>query len=345
MVQGDKRMLQCDKRMAKGDKRMLQHDKRLAQGAKIVQGGAKAAKCAAEAKLDAWFKRYLPVEEEILADIDRRRENKAKRRAERFRRFGDLCEATGGLAKVADVKALRRKFGDDRWFQICLKGYLGTAEWKNLEGLRRKIRRPSYYEAENQRRRLLRAERRKVRARRTLNSCPSREEILEAWLQVRSSHEAMLKFGSLIMDLECYLDNSLIFDEAGNLVGRRGGVKRWLQDNIYALYLRYTTVMRYKAAAKKVRQIVEIADPVPAAAVLGGRDYAADEIALLRARAVWLEVSAAAGKSVTSLLARIDALLDPEAVEDGNMLADWKARYAREITWRTKNRWRKRLVG
>ena len=37
-----------------------------------------------------------------------------------------------------------------------------------------------------------------------------------------------------------------------------------------ALALRYTTVMRYKAAAKKLRQVVELPDPIPVAAVLDG---------------------------------------------------------------------------
>ena len=35
-----------------------------------------------------------------------------------------------------------------------------------------------------------------------------------------------------------------------------------------AFYVRYTTVMRYKAMAKKLRQVVGLADPVPAEAVL-----------------------------------------------------------------------------
>ena len=44
----------------------------------------------------------------------------------------------------------------------------------------------------------------------------------------------------------------------------------WLRENIPALALRYTTVMRYKAAAKKLRQVVELPDPIPVAAVLDG---------------------------------------------------------------------------
>ena len=46
-------------------------------------------------------------------------------------------------------------------------------------------------------------------------------------------------------------------------------MKAWLQVNIPALYVHYTTVMRYKAMAKRLRQVTGLADPVPAAAVLG----------------------------------------------------------------------------
>ena len=51
----------------------------------------------------------------------------------------------------------------------------------------------------------------------------------------------------------------------------------------------YTTAMRYKAAAKKLKQVVELADPMPADVVVprgaeerkGKRDYGADEEAVV----------------------------------------------------------------
>jgi len=160
-------------------------------------------------------------------------------------------------------------------------------------------------------------------------------------------------------------------------------------------------VMRYKAMAKKLRQVVGLADPVPAEAVLaeprrgegdGKRDYGEYEIlgqgqedslnaqsgletraevpdkeservkvrgkdtgkakgpdsAVLRARAVWLEVVAGVRSNPTALMERLDALTDPERVEDANMLAGWRAKYENEITGRMKSRRemvRKRDVG
>ena len=97
----------------------------------------------------------------------------------------------------------------------------------------------------------------------------------------RRSHEDAIRFGSLIEDLERYVDNSLCRDEDGVIVGRRPGGKGWLREYIPALALRYTTVMRYKVAAKKFKEIAGLRDPTPAAAIPPPaerkRDYSADE--------------------------------------------------------------------
>ncbi len=155
--------------------------------------------------------------------------------------------------------------------------------------------------------------------------------------------------------------------------------------NIPALYVRYTTVMRYKAMAKRLRQVVGLSDPVPAAAVLaeplakpesGGEvkqdygayeilfqrvermgsrnvdqsgdgmvgDAAVPELAVVQARAMWLEVVKGVRGSTTALMERLDALTDPERVEDANMLAGWRAKYENEITERMKSRWWRRMA-
>ena len=85
-------------------------------------------------------------------------------------------------------------------------------------------RRPRYYAAENARRRALADERRRVRRRRTANACPTKGRILEAWRRRRESHEAAMRFGGMMEDLECYLDNSLMRDEGGAIVGRNPGL-------------------------------------------------------------------------------------------------------------------------
>lgn len=228
---------------------------------------------------------------------------------------------------------------------------------RRVAKLKAAVRRPKYYAAENERRRALAAERRRIRARRTTNACPTRETVLEAWNRRKDSHEAAIRFGSLLEDLECYLDNSLVRDEDGVIIGRNPGIKGWLADNLPEILEKYTTAMRYKAAAKKLKQVVELVDPTPADAVMphgeagakgnGKRDYGADEIpglAVVRAQAIWAEVVDGIGPSATALMARLDALTDSERVEDANMLAAWREKYANEITVRTKRRWWRRMV-
>ncbi|MBR3822342.1 MAG: hypothetical protein IKJ37_12085 [Kiritimatiellae bacterium] len=77
-------------------------------------------------------------------------------------------------------------------------------------------------------------------------------------------------------DLECYIDNSLVFGEDGRIVARKGGIRRYIQSEIPDLYKSYKTLMRYKALARRFRQAVGISDPVPAASVLPGEDENTD---------------------------------------------------------------------
>ena len=130
-----------------------------------------------------------------------------------------------------------------------------------------RLRRPTYYETERARRLGLAEERRRIRRRRTTNAMPGNEELIEAFRKAKDSPASMIRFGSLIEDLECYVDNTPYFKN-GQLVGRRGGIRRYLEREIPELYARYKTVMKYKALSKKFRQATGVADPVPAASLL-----------------------------------------------------------------------------
>ena len=334
-------------------------------------GAADRLAAQAEAEHRAWLRKYLPVEQRILAErerlFERRAELRAERRARRAREFGDLCEWTEGDAArwrehgFAPLETMFLELFRDAGYYMYLD-YVRRWSTQRIDRARGALRRPLYYARENERRRALAAARRRIERRRTENPCPTKEQVLDAWLHAKDSHEAAIRFGGMLEDLECYLDNSLARNDDGVIVGRAPGIKGWLKDNIPALYLRYTAVMRYKAAAKKFRQIAGLVDPTPVSAAVPepGRDdgkldgrarKAADgakwqtpEAEVVRAAAIWREVSDSAGKSATALIARIDALVDPEAVEDANMLREWRERYEREITVRTKSRWWRRLM-
>ena len=133
----------------------------------------------------------------------------------------------------------------------------------------RRLRRPTYYEVERLRRARLAAERRRIRRRTTTSPCPTPEMLRDAFAHALDATADMIRFGSMLEDLECYVDNSIVWSEdKGRIVGRRGGIRQWLRENAPDLSERYKTVMKYKALAKKFRQAVGICDPIPAAAVL-----------------------------------------------------------------------------
>ncbi len=129
----------------------------------------------------------------------------------------------------------------------------------------RKVRRPGYYEREKALRQALAHERRSTRRRTTLNPIPTPEALLAQFGRIRRNPREMLIFGSMLEDLEAYVDNSLVRDPDGTIVGRKGGIKQWLWENCAELGKRYHTVMRYKALAKRFKQVIDLEDPVPVA--------------------------------------------------------------------------------
>ena len=140
---------------------------------------------------------------------------------------------------------------------------------RTLDAHIRRLRRPTYYETERARRMGLAEERRRIRRRSTTSTCPTPNMLRIAFAQARASTVGMIRFGSMLEDLECYVDNSVVWsEEEGRIVGRRGGIRHWLRENAPELSERYKTVMKYKALAKKFRQAVGVSDPVPAAAIL-----------------------------------------------------------------------------
>ena len=132
----------------------------------------------------------------------------------------------------------------------------------------RRVRRPFYYAQEVERRRSLAIERRKIRRRRTTAPMPTPESLLKAWNERKSSREAMIILGGMMHDLECYVDNCLRFDESGNVIGRNGGIRGWIAENVPELLPKYKTLMRYKALAVRIRQATETKDPKPISRLL-----------------------------------------------------------------------------
>ena len=142
-----------------------------------------------------------------------------------------------------------------------------------------RLRRPTYYEAERARRLALAEERRRLRRRLTLNERPCMDALRDALARAHESVEDMVRLGSLMEDLECHVDNSPYFREDGSFAGRRGGIRRLLQEEAPDLYARYKTLMKYKALSKRFRQAVGVGDPIPASSVLPSAEAAVEAMA------------------------------------------------------------------
>ena len=151
---------------------------------------------------------------------------------------------------------------------------VATLLYRRLSLLVKRLRRPTYYERERERRQKLALARREVRRHRTLNPQPTFDAIRAAIRTARNSPESAIRLGSLLEDLECFVDNTLIHDAQGQIVGRRGGIKRLLQREAPDLFAKYSTIMRYKAMAKRFRQACDSAEPVPPATLLPTQETA-----------------------------------------------------------------------
>ncbi len=151
---------------------------------------------------------------------------------------------------------------------------VATLLYRRLSLIVRRLRRPTYYERERERRKKLAAERREIRKHHTLNPRPTFDAIRAALRVARNSPEDALRLGSLLEDLECFVDNTLRFGEDGQIVGRKGGIKRLLQREAPDLFRKYSTIMRYKAMAKRFRQACGTGEPVPPAMLLPAPEVA-----------------------------------------------------------------------
>ena len=149
---------------------------------------------------------------------------------------------------VGDMPRTAIEFTDPRrhpygeWFAnlIFLMAAMGVSAvvwWlvRAVDAHVRRLRRPTYYEVERERRRVLAEERRKIRKRTTTNPCPTPDMLRTAFTHALDATTCMIRFGSMLEDLECYVDNSVVWSAGkGRIVGRRGGIRQWLRENVPA---------------------------------------------------------------------------------------------------------------
>ena len=194
---------------------------------------------------------------------------------------------------------------------------LATLLYRRLSLAVRRLRRPAYYERERERRRKLAEARREIRRHKTLNPKPTFDAIRAAIRSARGSPEDALRLGSLLEDLECFVDNTLVHDAQGQVVGRRGGIKRLFQREAPDLFAKYSTIMRYKAMAKRFRQACGSGEPVPPATLLptsNPDDTGGPQAGLARARETAREILKGCEGTLISLEAALALRLDPDCI-------------------------------
>jgi len=79
------------------------------------------------------------------------------------------------------------------------------------------------------------------------------EDVCRQWDKVRDSPGEVIKFGEMMIELEDYVDNAFVFDEAGDIVGRHPGIKGFLAAE--CPHIGYVTAIRYRILAMKAREV------------------------------------------------------------------------------------------
>lgn len=232
---------------------------------------------------------------------------------------------------------------------LCLMG-CSLAFWvlrRQLDLILRRMRRSSYYERERGRRLMLADLRKAVTVRRTPNRMPTVDELRMAFARANDSPEDSLRFGAMLEDLEGYVDNHVLVDsETGEVRGRMGGIKRFLEREAPDLFKRYKSVMSHKARAKRFRQACDAVDPVPVDALLPLRPPCAGEQATTY---TGVAIPVGSGDSTAGDRMQggktIDGLVFPcwGVLRDVGRLADWMREHGNTDYLRTR-KWLRRPV-
>lgn len=106
----------------------------------------------------------------------------------------------------------------------------------------------------------------------SLRGIPTPKELASDWSIQPRTTAICLRIGSRLADLDPTLDHSLVRkkDSRGRPVirARKGGMKGWLADR--RVPVTYSTVMRYKKLAQRLRQVLRLDERLPLEWLLDG---------------------------------------------------------------------------
>ncbi|MBR4189319.1 MAG: hypothetical protein IKQ55_05085 [Kiritimatiellae bacterium] len=106
----------------------------------------------------------------------------------------------------------------------------------------------------------------------SLRGTPTPKELVADWREEPRTLATRLRLGSRLADLDSTLDHTLLRTTLPNgktvIRSRKGGMKGWLEDRRVAIP--YSTAMRYKKLAQRLRQILQLDDRIPLEWLMSG---------------------------------------------------------------------------
>ena len=99
---------------------------------------------------------------------------------------------------------------------------------------------------------------------------PTAEAFRAQWDKARGRGrvEEKIRLGSMMLDAEATVDSSLVRNGDGEIVGRRGGLREWIDETCPELSRHYAALMGYRRLAADFRREHGLGDPAPAALLL-----------------------------------------------------------------------------
>jgi len=98
----------------------------------------------------------------------------------------------------------------------------------------------------------------------SLGVCPTADEFRKAWANRRKSQKDFIALLSVLGELTCFTDCSLKhLGGFGNIAGRQGGLKTWLQREAPDLMGKYKSISRHATLATRLKKAFDYYPPAP----------------------------------------------------------------------------------
>lgn len=95
-----------------------------------------------------------------------------------------------------------------------------------------------------------------------INPCPGAEDLRLAWTNRRRSQKDFVWLLSVLGELTCYTDRTLeCLGGLGNIAGRKGGLKRFIERETPELLAKYKSISRYASLAYRLKRAFVIYPP------------------------------------------------------------------------------------